>query len=416
MNCINTINNTNSINSVQRLEQYKTKVMNKYRSEHNEHVAKNYFLHKELTEEEYNQCINNLEECLLHPPEKYNTSELIKAYKDSVQHEILLIKRDQEQTRNFNIFLSEKEEELNQYPTNNSKLISNLSKYITTRSNYYLKDLFDSYFDMFVEKVTNLCPVDKDYNKTIRSVYTCRQSKKATDSISNIFHKINTTFNSMIQYLNNSPLTCYYTIQKLLEKEFDSLLSVAHTLIYDFISVRLDCYDDETMTDSRAVKAFCEMIMADLNNDLINILPTELGEELLIRCQDKIERIDVTFQNQFNISLVNLKPLESPTNLKPLESLESPVNQKQISISPVIQEKVNQPEIQITKPTLESFIENLPLTPIELSTLTERYNQTFNTNLSSNSLSKLKSFRQHFNVTREPINGKKVTLYTKIVH
>ena len=39
MNCINTINNINSINSVQRLEQYKTKVMNKYRSEHNEHVA-----------------------------------------------------------------------------------------------------------------------------------------------------------------------------------------------------------------------------------------------------------------------------------------------------------------------------------------------------------------------------------------
>ena len=217
----------------------------------------------------------------------------------------------------------------------------------------------------------------------------------------------------MIQYLNNSPLTCYYTIQKLLEKEFDSLLSVAHTLIYDFISVRLDCYDDETMTDSRAVKAFCEMIMADLNNDLINILPTELGEELLIRCQDKIERIDVTFQNQFSISLINLKPLESPTNLKPLEP---PTNQKQITISPVIQEKVNQPETRRTKPTLELFIEDLPLTPFELSTLTERYNQTFNTNLSPNSLSKLKNFRQHFNVTHDRTNGKNVTIYTKKVH
>ena len=410
MNHINTINNNNSINSVQRLEQYKTKVMNKYLSEHSEHVAKHYFLHKELTEEEYNQCINDLEECLLHPPEKYNTNELIQSYKDSVQHEILLIKRDQEQTRNFNIFLKEKEEELNQYPTNNSKLLSNLSKYITTRSNYYLKDLFDSYFDMFVEKVTNLCPEDKDYNKTIRSVYTCRHSRKATDSISNIFHKITTTFNSMIQYLNHSPLTCYYTIQKLLEKEFDSLLSVAHTLIYNFISNRLDCYDDEPMNDSRAVKAFCEMIMSDLNNDLINILPVELGEELSIRCQDRIEDIDVTFQNQFSISLVNLKPLESPTNLKPLES---PVNQKQLTISPVIQEKVNQPETRRTKPTLESFIENLPLTPIELSTLTERYNQTFDTNLSPNSLSKLKNFRQHFDVTRKNINGKSATIYTK---
>ena len=127
MNHINTINNNKSINSVQRLEQYKTNIMNKYRSEHSEHVAKHYFLHKELTEEEYNQCINNLEECLLHPPEKYNTTELIKAYKDSVQHEILLIKRDQEQTRNFNIFLSEKEEELNQYPTNNSKQVQTMS-------------------------------------------------------------------------------------------------------------------------------------------------------------------------------------------------------------------------------------------------------------------------------------------------
>ena len=404
MNHINTISNNKSINSVQRLEQYKTNIMNKYRSEHNEHVAKHYFLHKELTEEEYNQCINNLEECLLHPPEKYNTNELIQSYKDSVQHEILLIKRDQEQTRNFNIFLKEKEDELNQYPTSNSKLLSNLSKYITTRSNYYLKDLFDSYFDMFVEKVTNLCPEDKDYNKTIRSVYTCRNSRKATDSISNIFHKITTTFNSMIQYLNHSPLTCYYTIQKLLEKEFDSLLSVAHTLIYNFISNRLDCYDDGQMNDSRAVKAFCEMIMSDLNNDLINILPVELGEELSIRCQDRIEDIDVTFQQRFSISLVNLKPLES---------LEPPANQKQLTITPIIQEKVNKPETRITKPTLESFIENLPLTPIELSILTERYNQTFDTNLSSNSLSKLKNFREHFDVTRKKINGNCVTIYTK---
>ena len=410
MNHINTINNNKSINSVQHLEQHKTKIMNKYRSEHSEHVAKHYFLHKELTEEEYNQCINDLEECLLHPPEKYNTTELIQSYKDSVQHEILLIKRDQEQTRNFNIFLKEKEDELNQYPTNNSKLLSNLSKYITTRSNYYLKDLFDSYFDMFVEKVTNLCPEDKDYNKTIRSVYTCRNSRKATDSISNIFHKITTTFNSMIQYLNHSPLTCYYTIQKILEKEFDRLLSVAHTLIYNFISNRLDCYDDEQMNDSRAVKAFCEMIMSDLNNDLINILPVELGEELSIRCQDRIENIDVTFQQQFNISLVALKPPE------PLESLEPPANQKQLTITPIIQEKVNQPEIRITKPTLESFIENLPLTPIELSILTERYNQTFGTNLSSNSLSKIKNFRPRFTVTQKKINGKCVTVYTKINH
>ena len=410
MNHINTINNNKSINSVQHLEQHKTKIMNKYRSEHKEHVAKHYFLHKELTEEEYNQCIYDLEECLLHPPEKYNTTELIQSYKDSVQHEILLIKRDQEQTRNFNIFLKEKEEEINQYPTNNSKLLSNLSKYITTRSNYYLKDLFDSYFDMFVEKVTNLCPEDKDYNKTIRSVYTCRHSRKATDSISNIFHKITTTFNSMIQYLNHSPLTCYYTIQKILEKEFDSLLSVAHTLIYNFISNRLDCYDDEQMNDSRAVKAFCEMIMSDLNNDLINILPVELGEELSIRCQDRIENIDVTFQQQFNISLVALKPPE------PLESLEPPANQKQLTITPIIQEKVNQPETRRTKPTIEYFIENLPLTPIELSILTERYNQTFGTNLSSNSLSKIKNFRPRFTVTQKKINGKCVTVYTKINH
>jgi hypothetical protein len=260
---------------------------------------------------------------------------------------------------------------------------------------------------MFVEKVTNLCPEDKDYNKTIRSVYTCRNSRKATDSISNIFHKITTTFNSMIQYLNHSPLTCYYTIQKLLEKEFDSLLSVAHTLIYNFISNRLDCYDDEQMNDSRAVKAFCEMIMSDLNNDLINILPVELGEELSIRCQDRIEDIDVTFQQRFSISLVNLKPLES---------LEPPANQKQLTITPIIQEKVNQPETRITKPTLESFIENLPLTPIELSILTERYNQTFETNLSSNSLSKLKNFREHFDVTRDRTNGKNITIYTKKVY
>ena len=208
----------------------------------------------------------------------------------------------------------------------------------------------------------------------------------------------------MIQYLNHSPLTCYYTIQKLLEKEFDSLLSVAHTLIYNFISNRLDCYDDEPMNDSRAVKAFCEMIMSDLNNDLISILPVELGEELSIRCQDRIEDIDVTFQQQFNISLVNLKPLES---------LEPPANQKQLTITPIIQEKVNQPEIRRTKPTIESFIENLPLTPIELSTLTERYNQTFETNLSPNSISKLKNFREHFDVTRKKINGNSVTIYTK---
>ena len=66
-------------------------------------------------------------------------------------------------------------------------VLVNVKKYINEQVSYYQKDIIDCYFEMFVDKVNEMCPKDKNYIKTIESVYRNKNSRKAMDILNKFF-------------------------------------------------------------------------------------------------------------------------------------------------------------------------------------------------------------------------------------
>ena len=140
--------------------------------------------------------------------------------------------------------------------------------------------------------------------------------------------------------------------------------------------------------------------MGSMNNAIVNRLPAVLDEEFIERIQNLKE---------------DLK--ENPV-LKVMIKSNSDVEMKAIVNEGPIVEEVEEVEESVLiipneRPTIEKFIESLPNTPIELSELTKMYNQYFGVNISNNSLSKIKDFRNNFDVSRKCVNKSKKTFYTK---
>ena len=52
--------------------------LNKLIEEHNKYVKLNYYLHKELTNEEYIQLIREIDEKMSFPPKKYRYNQLLR--------------------------------------------------------------------------------------------------------------------------------------------------------------------------------------------------------------------------------------------------------------------------------------------------------------------------------------------------
>lgn len=392
--------------------------LNKLIEEHNKYVKLNYYLHKELTNEEYIQLIREIDEKMSFPPKKYRYNQLLReTYINQCKEELELIKRDQQRSIDFHLYLQQRKNELSKYPINNDMVISNLSEYIGKRVNYYYKDLVDSYFDMFVEKISKLCPRDKDYTKTITNVYRNKNSKRAMNIIYELIHKVEITLINIIMNLKNSTVVEYYKIQEMIKNLCENLILFTHTLIYNFIERKLDYIDDEEMNDSKAVKIYSEQVMSQLNNTLINELPEELTEELNERFKNKTEDFSIRWKNTFSVDFNSSckQELEESTdvlnqNKQIIEINHQPLIAEKIELCPSPNEIYDKDSE--TK-SIESFINHLPQEKISINDLVMMYNNYFNGNITTIGLSKIKGFRNHFDITSKKINGKKITFYMK---
>lgn len=426
-----------SIPTQKKLAVYVQNKLNSLIKDHEQYVKTSYYLHKEYKPEEYAEMINKLELCMVSPPlDKITLSDdmfkveneedldhkikleedLRESYINNCERQIQLIKQDMKKANDFHLFITKRKKEMEHYPKSNNELIIQLREYITKTINYYHKDLVDSYFEMFVNKIKSICPDDKDYSKTIGSVYRSKNSKKAMDIILNFFDKMKMTLIAMSMNVKNCKSEEFYKMFVILKSEFKKLIERMHFIIYNFIEQQISYIDDEEeMTDSKIVKMYSETCMSQLNQALITELPALLDEEFKVTVEDRTENLSYVWKHQIGFDFVNNKALPNNNEKVTSEVHEENRNIKVIEINnkPLIAEVVeikNKPTVMLT---IEAFIDTLPNDPINVNELTKMYNNYMGTNYKLVD-GRIKGINQHFTKSRHNVNGIKMTFYQKI--
>lgn len=391
------------------LMQYVNKQIDLLKREHEEEVKDTYYLGKEYTVEEYEQIIDELQQKTRNIPEfesnEYiSASDLKQEYLRNCAREINYVKEDLSKCLKFKQYIEERKQQLMKTPRNEEMIVNNLIEYIKKQVKYYHQDILTEYYDMFVAKVNALIPNDKDYERTIKSVYTNKNGKKAMQLLNSFSDRLISVLSNIAFGFRNveikGSLKGFKDVERLIKNKITSVINGIYDCVYNFIKSEIDCIPNEQLTCSAFVKTYTESLMGSMNNAIVNRLPAVLDEE-------------------FNQRIQNLKEdLRENPALKVMIKSHEDVEMKAIAKDgPIVEEveEVEEPTLVIPneKPTLEKFIESLPNTPIEISELTTMYNQYFGVNISNNSLSKIKDFRNHFDVSRKCVNKSKKTFYTK---
>ena len=186
-------------------------------------------------------------------------------------------------------------------------------------------------------------------------------------------------------------------LTKNMQNKITLVIRYIYDCVYNFIKSEIDCVPNEQLACSAFVKTYTESLMGSMNNAIVNRLPLILDDE-------------------FNQRIENFKAdLRENPALKVMIKSSDVETKSIVNEGPIVEEVEDESTLVIPneKPTLEKFIESLPNTPIELSELTKMYNQYFGVNISNNSLSKIKDFRNNFDVSRKCVNKSKKTFYTK---
>lgn len=414
-NSIKMIENTNAKNQIVSFDvnTYVENRIQKLMKEHDEVVKEQYYLHKELTDEEYNKLINDLEIRMHNVPEEYlkptNPYTTEKQIQEQWQlmciKEKGLIERDMKRMHEFKVFIESERKKLMAVPTNSIKLTSNLRDYISKQIHYYYKDIYVTYYDMFHDKIMHLCPESKDYSKTIKSVYDMKQSKKATKILNEFFDKLKSFLYNLVSKFNDidTNTQTYMMIEKFMKEKMNSFLMAFDILIGDFIEKQLNYIDDEQMDNSKVAKQYCEHVMAEMNKSLMSDLPEVLNQELNIRCEDFYDSFVWYFSNKIDLNSLRINKEETP---EPKVAQRAAREAVKALTAPVIEVKSEKSFIQ--------FLDSLPDEFIECNELVSKYNEYFGTSYSNVGFGKLKlikdSFEKKPNVKR---NGKVLTLYKK---
>mgnify|MGYP000854856306 FL=1 len=371
--------------------------INEIKREHDEYVKRTYYLQKEYTDEEYEEMIDKINNEIKNTLTSYTKDEVLKnAYLEQLNHEKELIERDMKKAKEFQDYLLMKREEFLNLPKNIDDVISQCIEYIKKQVNYYHKDLTEYYFEKFVETIKAMCPVDKNYSKTISSVYRSKNSKKAMDIIQKYFDLIK---NELIKFLmklkqiEHSKTSCSYVrMKKDINNQATTVISKIHLVICNFIDEQLKLVDNTEMSDSRIVKIYTETVMRQMNQSLMFELPPLLDEY---------------YQNSITNAIANIQFSLGYENKAITEDLRS--NEK--VDEEIVNEIVN--VISNSNPTMNSFLNQLPEEKIEINVLVGMYNNYFNKSISNIGFGKLKEIKSNFTVEKKNERGKKKTYYIK---
>lgn len=426
---------------------YVERKLNSLNKEHEQEVKNTYYLGKEYSEEEYKNMIQDLDEKINFPPkdkitltdetinklygineEEYKNlpdtekteimyhinelqMQLRKAYVDDCENEKQLILRDMKRTRDYKLFISKTKRELESYPKSTDELMKKLNEYITKTINYYHKDIVDSCFDLFVNKINQLCPEDKNYSRTIESVYRNRGSKKAMDIFAKFFETMKNKLILMVMNIKRCESIEFCKMYQILKNEIKKLIEKMHYIIYNFYEQQINYIDsEEEMSDSRIVKMYTETCMSQINQALISELPPILDEELKIVLEDRIEDLQCVWKREIGYEFINQNNKQLTNDIKD----EPKITIVEVDNKPLVAEVIDaKPVLTLTeKPSLENFISTVPDGWIDINDLTEMYNKYFGTNVSNIGFSKIKGIKDLF--TKKRNNKTRRMEYMKI--
>ena len=392
--------------------------INKLIEEHKQFVLANNFLHKEFSVNEYQQMIKDIEEKMLNPPEdkikptdEFTTRQMLKdAYVNLCKREIELLNRDMKRLNDFNSFIESEKIKASKYPKSTDDVIRNMKEFINEKISYYHKDLISSYFDMFVDKVKNLTKKDKDYTKTIESVYRCKNSKTAMNIILKFMDSMKNSLIKMSMNVKNSDSVEFYKMESILKSQCLKLIEKIHYVIYKFIEQQINYIDDEEeMNDSKVVKLYAESCISQLNQAMMKELPEILNEEFMVCVEDRMEDLSYIWRNQIGCDFVKNKSLTQnvATEAQDEETTIVEINNKPL-VAEVIEVKTND-----KNKDFNSFLDLIPNESVEVNELTEMYNNYFGVNISARGFGMMRNIKDSFTKESKIIKGKRVTTYQK---
>ena len=440
-------------NECVELNEYVDKVIDKLMVEHDALVKEQYYFKKEFTEKEYIDMLNDVENKMDLVPDElmkkvhgvyFTESDARNSWRDQCLSYKHGIERDYKRYKEFQEYIEDKRRELMNIPTDCIKVISNLKEYTEKQCRYYYKDVFQSYYDMFVDKVKALCPDDKDYSKTIKCVYEMKQSKKAVKILNEFFNRMKSFVLQLIDKLNEFSFDKFVEVESEMKRWINALFMYDFDIyIVEFIEKRLNYVDDEVMSDSKLVKRYCEHLMSEMNDAFIKELPEELDEHFKERT--------LCFAERFNYYCSEFKPLMN-NDVKAIEHGSNTAEIKDFVVEDSVEDSVDENVKDSVKPgsntaeikdfvvkepmehkcsgikdslveeidddderTIESFMKTLTDEYIECNELLNKYNEYFGTEYKSSGFGKLKVIQNNFekksNVKRQ---GKWLTLYRKL--
>ena len=393
-------------NNGEQMMQYVNKKIDVLKKEHEEEVKETYYLGREYTVEEYEQIIDELQQKLRNIPEFesngfISSSDLRREYLNNCAREINYVKEDLSKCLKFQQYIEERKQQLMKTPCNTEMIACNLMEYIKKQVKYYHQDILTEYYDMFVAKVKTLIPSNKDYEATIKSVYMNKNGKKAMQLLNSFADRLITVLSTIAFGVRNleikGTIKEFKDVESLMKNKITLVIRYIYDCVYNFIKSEIDCVPNEQLACSAFVKTYTESLMGSMNNAIVNRLPLILDDE-------------------FNQRIENFKAdLRENPALKVMIKSSDVETKSIVNEGPIVEEVEDESTLVIPneKPTLEKFIESLPNIPIELNELTKMYNQYFGVNISNNSLSKIKDFRNNFDVSRKCVNKSKKTFYTK---
>lgn len=375
------------------LESRMNKIISKSQREHDSESSLKCFTHKELSLDEYDEWIQNMNSKIesylnIESPER---ALLIK--------ELSYVTRDRERLIKFQDELDKKRSFLIQ---RYSQPVDYTINIITKDINMFNQDMLSCIFESFVNKVKSLCPKDKSYEGTIKSVYYDRTSSKVINLFNSLTRRLIDGFTKLLskvgpnEYFSND-IHKYDSLMKLLKEISNSCQMLYLQTIVDAIDNKLNEYPSNDMSSSELVIAYSRVLMKNLNeyilHDLSKIIDREIKDCLSKLSENKL--LSYTHIQETQTTPI----IDSSSNVALREEPQAIVEE----VCEIVQEK-----------TLDSFINTLTNDKITIAALTQKYNDYFDTNTTPRGLGVILSKVNNINKTISWEKSKRVIYYTKV--
>ena len=267
-------------------------------------------------------------------------------------------------------------------PHSNKDVIDHLNEFIDERINFNYTELLDEYYGMFEDLFDEVSK--EKYHRTIKNVFTEQSSTKVIKAFVNHNQIMMNRLKFIVARIQFNESEAFELIEQTLKKSFEKFISDHFMSIYQFLrkSIRGIKSSCSIFENSTALKNFARSLISEVNQILIRDLPTVLESKFNDYVEDLMEKLGVNEK-------------------------ENEIDGKAGSTSCV------KPNVKTLSLNLESFIETLPETEMDIKELTEMYNNYMGASISTRSFGMMKGVKESFTKRSEVVKGKRITYYSK---